>query len=40
VALKAFLKEESAEDSKPVDKLTLKKKDVDAMEGEIAVLKT
>jgi L-ascorbate metabolism protein UlaG (beta-lactamase superfamily) len=37
-ALKAFLKEESAEDVKPVDKLTLKKKDVDAMEGEIAVL--
>lgn len=37
-ALKAFLKEESAEDTKPVDKLTLKKKDVDALSGEIAVL--
>jgi len=39
VALKAFLKEESAEDIKPADKLTLKKKDVDLMEGEVAVLK-
>ncbi len=37
-ALKAFLKEESAEGQKPVDKLTIKKKDVVAMEGEIAVL--
>lgn len=39
-ALKAFLKEESSEDVKPVEKLTLKKKDVDVMEGEIAVLAT
>lgn len=39
-ALKAFLKEESSEDVKPVDKLTIKKKDVDAMEGEIAILQT
>jgi len=38
-ALKAFLKEESAESVKPVDKLTLKKKDVAAMSGEVAVLK-
>lgn len=37
--LTAFLKEESAEDTQPVEKLTLKKKDVSAMEGEIAVLK-
>ncbi len=37
-ALKAFLKEESSEDTKPVEKLTIKKKDVDTMEGEIAVL--
>lgn len=37
-ALKAFLKEESAEDVKPVDKLTLKKKDVESMTGDIAVL--
>lgn len=39
-ALKAFLKEESAEGTKAVDKLTLKKKDVEALEGEIAVLST
>ncbi|MEX0917798.1 MAG: MBL fold metallo-hydrolase [Candidatus Paceibacterota bacterium] len=38
-ALKAFLKEESADDVKPVEKLTLKKRDVVGMEGEIAVLK-
>jgi L-ascorbate metabolism protein UlaG (beta-lactamase superfamily) len=38
VALKAFLKEESAEDVKPVDKLTIKKKDVEGMEGDIVVL--
>jgi len=39
-ALKAFLKEESAESVKPVEKLTLKKKDVAAMTGEVVVLKT
>lgn len=37
--LKAFLEEGSAESVKPVDKLTLKKKDISAMEGEVAVLK-
>jgi L-ascorbate metabolism protein UlaG (beta-lactamase superfamily) len=37
-ALKAFLKEESSEDTKPVEKLTLKKKDVEMLSGEIAVL--
>lgn len=37
-ALATFLKEESAESTKPVDKLTLKKKDVAVLEGEIAVL--
>ena len=37
-ALKAFLKEEGADGLKPVDKLTLKKKGVILMEGEIAVL--
>ena len=37
-ALKAFLKEESAEGVKPVDKLTLKKKDLADMQGEIVVL--
>lgn len=38
--LKVFLKEESAEGTKPVDKLTLKKKDVAMMTGDIAVLKS
>jgi L-ascorbate metabolism protein UlaG (beta-lactamase superfamily) len=37
-ALKAFLKEESAEDVQPVDKLTLKKKDIEVLEGDIVVL--
>ena len=37
-ALKAFLKEESSEEVKPIDKLTIKKKDVEAMEGDIVVL--
>ena len=37
-ALKTFLKEESAEDSKPMDKLTIKKKDVEVMTGDIVVL--
>lgn len=37
-SLKAFLKEESSESTKPVDKLTIKKKDVDPLTGEIAVL--
>ncbi len=37
-ALKAFLKEAGAEGVTPVDKLTLKKKDVNEMEGDVAVL--
>ncbi len=37
-ALKAFLKEAGAEGVVAADKLTLKKKDVNEMEGEIAVL--
>jgi L-ascorbate metabolism protein UlaG (beta-lactamase superfamily) len=37
--LKAFLKEEGATSVEAVDKLTIKKKDVALMEGEIAVLK-
>jgi len=37
-ALKTFLKEESKEGLKPVDKLTVKRKDVSAMEGEVVVL--
>lgn len=36
--LQAFMKEESADSVVPVDKLTLKKKDVAEMEGEVAVL--
>ncbi|MFT5037354.1 MAG: L-ascorbate metabolism protein UlaG (beta-lactamase superfamily) [Candidatus Azotimanducaceae bacterium] len=39
-ALKAFLKEEGVETGKPVDKLTIKKKDVIEMSGEVVVLKT
>jgi L-ascorbate metabolism protein UlaG (beta-lactamase superfamily) len=37
-ALKAFLKEEGVEGLKPVEKLTIKKKDVEAMDGEVVVL--
>lgn len=37
--LKAFLKEEGNEGIKPVDKLTLKRKDVHAMSGEVMVLR-
>jgi len=37
-ALKTFLKEESKEGLKPVDKLTIKRKDVSVMEGEVVVL--
>lgn len=39
-ALKAFLEEESSEGVKPVDKVTLKKKDVGEMTGQIMVLQT
>jgi L-ascorbate metabolism protein UlaG (beta-lactamase superfamily) len=38
-ALKDFLKEGGQEDTKAVDKLTVKKKDLDGREGEIVVLK-
>lgn len=37
-ALKTFLKEMSADTVKPVDKLTIKKKDVQAMSGEVVLL--
>ncbi|MES3005300.1 MAG: MBL fold metallo-hydrolase [Patescibacteria group bacterium] len=37
-SLKTFLKESGEESSKPVDKLTLKKKDLDGKEGEVVVL--
>jgi len=36
--LKSFLKEAGAEGTKPVDRLTVKKKDLDGKEGEIVVL--
>lgn len=36
--LTAFLKEEGTNNGKPQDKLTIKKKDIAAMEGEIVVL--
>jgi L-ascorbate metabolism protein UlaG (beta-lactamase superfamily) len=39
-ALKVFLKEESNENLKPVDKLTIKKKDVSVMSGEVVVIKS
>ncbi len=39
-ALKKFLKEEGEEDVKPVDKLTLKKKDLDGKEGDVVVLES
>jgi L-ascorbate metabolism protein UlaG (beta-lactamase superfamily) len=39
-ALKAFLKEIGAEDQVPVDKLTVKKRDISEMEGEVRVLKS
>ncbi len=37
-ALKTFLKEEGAEGTKALDKLTIKKKDIAEMEGEVVVL--
>jgi len=40
VALNAFLKEEGNDSIKPVDKLTIKRKDVNEMEGEVAVIKS
>jgi L-ascorbate metabolism protein UlaG (beta-lactamase superfamily) len=39
-ALKAFLKEEGAESVKPTDKLTLKRKDMAGLSGEVMVLKS
>lgn len=36
--LKLFLKEAGAEDVKPIDKLTLKKKDLEGKEGDVIVL--
>jgi len=39
-ALKQFLEEGSSEDVKPVEKLTIKRRDVDGKQGEIVVLKS
>lgn len=39
-ALKTFLKEAGVEDTKPVEKLTIKKKDIENMAGEVVVLKS
>jgi hypothetical protein len=39
IALKAFIKEIGAENSDTVDKLTIKKKEVSEMEGEVRILK-
>jgi len=39
-SLKEFLKESGADGVKPVDKLTVKKKDVDGKSGEIIVIKS
>lgn len=38
-ALKSFLKESGAEGTKPIEKFTVKKKDLEGKEGEIIVLK-
>ena len=38
--LKLFLKEEGEDNLKPVDKLTIKRKDVNAMEGEVVIIKS
>lgn len=39
-ALKKFLKESGEEGVKPIDKLTIKKKDVEGKEGEVVVLES
>jgi len=39
-ALVKFLKEDGGENGKPIDKLTIKKRDLEGKEGEIVVLKT
>jgi L-ascorbate metabolism protein UlaG (beta-lactamase superfamily) len=38
--LKLFLKEEGEESLKPIDKLTIKRKEVSAMQGDIVVIKS
>lgn len=39
-ALAKFLKEDGSENGKPIDKLTIKRKDLEDKEGEVVVLKT
>jgi len=39
-SLKTFLKEESKESLKPIDKLTIKRKDISVMSGEVVVLQS
>jgi L-ascorbate metabolism protein UlaG (beta-lactamase superfamily) len=39
-SLKAFLKEAGAEDTKPLERLTVKKKDLDSKEAEVIVLQS
>ncbi len=39
-ALKTFLKEAGEESVKPVDKLTIKRKDIEAMEGDVMILES
>ncbi len=39
-ALKQFLKEAGSENVTPVDKLTIKRKDIETMEGDVFVLDT
>ena len=39
-AVKAFLKEAGAEDAQVVDKLTIKRKDLEGKTGEVVVLKS
>ncbi|MBU1557792.1 MBL fold metallo-hydrolase, partial [Patescibacteria group bacterium] len=39
-ALKTFLKESGSEDVKPLEKLTIKKKDLEGKQGDVVVLKS
>jgi L-ascorbate metabolism protein UlaG (beta-lactamase superfamily) len=40
VALNAFLREEGNESVKPLEKLTIKRKDINEMQGEVVVIKS
>ena len=39
-SLAAFIKEEGGQSVKPIDKLTVKKRDISGLEGQIVVLKS